>query len=624
MKNLRLRIVLTFTFGSIVTLTFMRLFHGSFVLYDKAYVTSGLSSFLPIVFTIMIVAGIYITITGKPLDLVNNKLFSGETVLTEDDKSIALNIISKIPNLIITINLLGFFIGPVVMLLIKSKGGTFLHMVNVITIIYNMAFGFVAALFEIKFIDNMLTRTREAFHINYIKEGSKTFKYSKMTLITVGASFFLISSLFIASIIGYLINGTGIPPTQYIGRITMVSIVLLLVLLFIVNTYTSYSSVMSLSVVKKLKEFINGDSNISKKMNIIRNDEFGLITDSINKYVDNFSSMIKTIHDTQLRVSDVSRELNDMSKDIVVILDEINLKSRKVEETSNGQLDLVRLSDKSITVIVGLINEIANSLNRQSESVTTSSSAIEQMVANISSVSSVASKANSQAEELKSISGRGKDSVSQTAKAFADVDDSSREMKEVVTIISKVAAQTNLLAMNAAIEAAHAGDSGKGFAVVADEVRKLAQNSGSSIERISGLIKDMTQKINSGVTLSKDAEVAFIDINSKIEITTDLIKSISSAMEEQSIGANDINISMGDLVTVTDEIRKISDTQRAESVGIESAIKDLKEHSVKITGKVLEQNSTFNSLKELSERIISLSKDNRDAVIDLEKSINMF
>ncbi len=624
MKNLRLRIVLTFTFGSIVTLTFMRLFHGSFVLYDKAYVTSGLSSFLPIVFTIMIVAGIYITITGKPLDLVNNKLFSGETVLTEDDKSIALNIISKIPNLIITINLLGFFIGPVVMLLIKSKGGTFLHMVNVITIIYNMAFGFVAALFEIKFIDNMLTRTREAFHINYIKEGSKTFKYSKMTLITVGASFFLISSLFIASIIGYLINGTGIPPTQYIGRITMVSIVLLLVLLFIVNTYTSYSSVMSLSVVKKLKEFINGDSNISKKMNIIRNDEFGLITDSINKYVDNFSSMIKTIHDTQLRVSDVSRELNDMSKDIVVLLDEINLKSRKVEETSNGQLDLVRLSDKSITVIVGLINEIANSLNRQSESVTTSSSAIEQMVANISSVSSVASKANSQAEELKSISGRGKDSVSQTAKAFADVDDSSREMKEVVTIISKVAAQTNLLAMNAAIEAAHAGDSGKGFAVVADEVRKLAQNSGSSIERISGLIKDMTQKINSGVTLSKDAEVAFIDINSKIEITTDLIKSISSAMEEQSIGANDINISMGDLVTVTDEIRKISDTQRAESVGIESAIKDLKEHSVKITGKVLEQNSTFNSLKELSERIISLSKDNRDAVIDLEKSINMF
>lgn len=624
MRSLRLKIISTFTVISIITLVLMRIFHGYYVLYDKSYLLSGLNIFIPTVSLIIIVASIYLWFTGKALDHYWSGYKKSEMKQAVSDIDSIFNVINKIPALVGTVNVLGFFVGPVVVLAIKHDSGNFFHTINTLTILYNIGLGMVAALFEIKLIDNQLKAPRESLGLNNLSN-SKIKPFSRTTLITVGATFYLIILLFISSIVGYFKFGIELMDLNtFLIRLIILSVTIFLLLMLVVYFFTSYIRVMVETIVEKLSVISHGSGDLTKKLTLIKSDEFGLLMNSINLYIDSLIAIISNIDRTYTDVLGASEELNNMSSVINSTLTDINNKSRKVEEISNGQLDIVTQSDSSIVKVVSSINGISVSLEQQADYVSSSSSAIEEMVANISSVSDLSLKANSEADLLKQISKDGETTVKNTAEAFSEVERFSEEMGGVVTIISKVAAQTNLLAMNAAIEAAHAGEAGKGFAVVADEVRKLAMDSGSSINKISELIKEMKSKVVSGVKLSREAQEAFNKISNNIGTTTDYIEDISNAMVEQREGANDILLSMNQLVEATEEIKSLAVNQKSESHEIEQAIHKLKDHTVKITGSVLEQNSSFNSIKDLSVRIMKLSEDNSRAVEDLESSISMF
>ena len=167
---------------------------------------------------------------------------------------------------------------------------------------------------------------------------------------------------------------------------------------------------------------------------------------------------------------------------------------------------------------------------------------VEELTASIASIAQSGREADRLAQEASDSANTGTSAIKESLDAMEQIDHSANEIGEIVKVISEIASQTNLLAFNAAIEAARAGQHGRGFAVVADEVRKLAERSSEATKEISKLILESTSRVKRGSKVSESASDAFGQIADRVRKTYTAINQIASGAEEQSIAASDVNI----------------------------------------------------------------------------------
>lgn len=184
---------------------------------------------------------------------------------------------------------------------------------------------------------------------------------------------------------------------------------------------------------------------------------------------------------------------------------------------------------------------LAQGSQTQSASVEEMSAAIEELSRSIEAVKDNATSASDVAQQTSSLAGEGGTAVRKSVEAMERIKTSSTQISEIIQVISEIASQTNLLALNAAIEAARAGEHGLGFAVVADEVRKLAERSSEAAKEISVLIKESTQRVGEGATLSAQTGEALTRIIQSAESTAKKITEIASAAVEQAQSATEVS-----------------------------------------------------------------------------------
>ena len=167
--------------------------------------------------------------------------------------------------------------------------------------------------------------------------------------------------------------------------------------------------------------------------------------------------------------------------------------------------------------------------------------------------------------------------ISQTASNIEEVYQASEKIKDITKIIEDIAFQTNILALNASVEAARAGDQGRGFAVVASEVRNLAQTTQAYVQDITTLVDNTSQKIDTATQTAKQSQEIFVDLQSKVLETSRLMDTITSNALEQESGTNQISIEVNNMESATTQNAALAENSSEISKGLVDKARSLEE-----------------------------------------------
>ena len=221
------------------------------------------------------------------------------------------------------------------------------------------------------------------------------------------------------------------------------------------------------------------------------------------------------------------------------------------------------------------VQTLATAARDMTESVSTSSSAVEEMIANINSINSILEHNAESVGLLDGATRKGMTGIENVAKLVSKIEENSNGLSEMSSVIQKIASQTNLLAMNAAIEAAHAGNSGRGFAVVADEIRKLAENSGSEARKISDVLKNVKQLIDATFKDTGDVQKEFSEVVQLSGTVVEQEQTVRRAISEQNEGGKQLLQAVGSMRELTQTVKERTEKLLTDTNAIKESILEL-------------------------------------------------
>mgnify|MGYP001214819792 CR=1 FL=1 len=303
------------------------------------------------------------------------------------------------------------------------------------------------------------------------------------------------------------------------------------------------------------------------------------------------SKQVNGLLDVNQRVfGDISRVLDALARGRLTerVVDEYKGTYAKVKEDANATVDKLVSVVQQIQMSSDVVNagalQLAQGNENLSQRTTEQAASLEETAASIEELTSTvrhnadnASQANQLATATRSLAEKGGDVVGRAVGAMRAINQSSKQIADIIGVIDEIAFQTNLLALNAAVEAARAGEQGRGFAVVASEVRTLAQRSAESAKEIKTLIQDSVAKVDDGTRLVDESGKTLEEIVGSVKRVTDLIAEITSASREQATGVEEVNRAVTQMDQVTTQNAALVDEASAGTHALADQARTLSE-----------------------------------------------
>jgi methyl-accepting chemotaxis protein len=373
-----------------------------------------------------------------------------------------------------------------------------------------------------------------------------------------------------------------------------------------------------------LKEISSGEGDLTKRIHIRHKDEIGELADHFNLTLEKILNLVVTIKNQTVNLFNIGNELvvnmeqtsasvNQITSNIQDIKGKVINQSASVTETS-ATMEQVTLN----------IEKLSGSVEEQTHSVAQSSSAIEEMLANIQSVTQTLVRNVENVNELNAASEEGRRSLQEVSRDIQEIARESEGLLEINLVMQTIASQTNLLSMNAAIEAAHAGEAGRGFAVVADEIRKLAENSGKQSKTISAVLKRIKDSIDV-ITKSTNAVLdKFQAIDDRVRIVSDQESNIRNAMEEQGAGSQQILEAISKLNDLTHKVKQGSVEMLVGSKEVINESKNLEMVTHLISDSINEMAAESDQINMAVATVNDISNTNKEHINLLAAKVSKF
>jgi methyl-accepting chemotaxis protein len=367
-----------------------------------------------------------------------------------------------------------------------------------------------------------------------------------------------------------------------------------------------------------------GEGDLSQPVLLKTGDELGRIGRSFNAVVNKLKRLIITIENEGESLDDVGFELSAHITETAGAIDEIRSSIAAILERTGVQSGSVQGANAAMEQITAYIMELNDQVKVQSESVSQSSAAIEQMLANIDSAARICQANAGNVERLAEASGVGRSGLEKVAADIKEIARESEAMLEINGVIQNIASQTNLLSMNAAIEAAHAGEAGKGFAVVADEIRKLAENAAEQSKTIGTVLKKITDSITLIQKTADGVLEKFGAIDSGVKTVLDQELQIRNATEEQSAGSQQILVALEKLNEITRTVKTGAGDMQEKSRKVIQEGKNLETAAAEISSGVSEIAARAGQVNNSVEHLREIGNKNRDNIDALGKAVSPF
>jgi|GEM_PF-1101312 methyl-accepting chemotaxis protein len=360
----------------------------------------------------------------------------------------------------------------------------------------------------------------------------------------------------------------------------------------------------------KVLELSSGSADLTVRLPVVFYDDLGRLTEFIDTFLARLQPLISAVKDDAVEVSaSADRVLSEVSAASLTTTG-LAAANRQVLTAVEAQVASIRQTETQLINVAQSIEVVSSQIADQERLVSDGSTAITTLAESIVSVDQVTRQADTLGRELAAIADQGQTTMGKMGASMGEIEKASHSVTAIVALIAKIAAQTNLLAMNAAIEAAHAGAYGRGFAVVADEIRKLAESSARSAREIQTHNRDMDQKIQAGAQMSRETEEAFTNISQKVETTASLLAAIAKAVGEQRLGTEQIVRSSEGIVAATRTIQTLTEAQKAQSGDASRAMIEITDGTRQIESAVAEQARGSARLAEAMAKVAAESTTN--------------
>ena len=421
------------------------------------------------------------------------------------------------------------------------------------------------------------------------------------------------------------------PQVDFIGglaqilRVTIIALIISVVVVVIVCSFITSKSIRPLKIVDDvIHEIATGNADLTRRIAVRTNDEIGSVVVGFNQFTGKLQTIVKEVKDSEEILSVAGKNLGDVSQDTSAAITQILANINSVSNQILNQASSVEETASAVNQIASNIESLERMISKQSNGVTEASAAVEEMIGNIGSVNRSVEKMVESFNLLLVNTKVGSQKQADVNERIKQIEAQSKILQDANTAIGTIASQTNLLAMNAAIEAAHAGDAGKGFSVVADEIRKLSETSSEQTKRIREELKKIKDSIADVVAASEDSREAFNSVTNKIEETDQVIQQIRSAMEEQNVGSKQISQVLHVMNDSTAEVRTASVEMSAGNKAILQEIQQLQDATMVIKDSVTEMGQGAQKINETGSSLSEITRLVNDSITQISEQIGQF